>query len=181
MGCNLHGAEALVLAASRGGSMENLRRISHALSPLALTILRVVLGFVMAVHGWMKLVDYGSWRANIANMGIPAPDVFAALSTAAELVGGLGLIVGLLTPIAAFGVLCNMLVAIFVVHRENGLLAQNGGFEYPLVLAASALLFLVHGAGPISVDHAIFGRWGRHRERPVREVYPRHEGELPAT
>jgi putative oxidoreductase len=142
-----------------------------------MTILRVVVGFVMAVHGWMKFADYDGWRASIANFGIPAPDLFAALSMAAELAGGIGLIVGLLTPIAAFGVLCNMLVAIFFVHRENGLLAQNGGFEYPLVLAASALFFLVHGAGPISVDHMIFGR--KHRRERIVETYPRYDREVP--
>lgn len=153
--------------------MERLRALSRTSTPGALTILRVVTGFVMAVHGWLKLTDYAGWKATLVEMGIPAPDVFAALSTAAELAGGIGLILGLLTPIAAFAVLVNMLVAIFVVHREGGLLAQNGGFEYPLIVAAVMLFFLVRGGGPISLDALLFRERGEPRERRPRAPFRR--------
>ncbi|HEY8428511.1 MAG TPA: DoxX family protein [Sandaracinaceae bacterium] len=147
------------------------------LTPVALTILRVVLGFVMAVHGWLKLADFDAWESSLAQLGVPAPTFFAALSTAAELAGGVGLVVGFLTPIAAFGVLLNMLVGIFLVHRENGFLVQNGGFEYPLILAALALFFLVRGAGPVSVDRAFFGYRAEEHGRAPR---PRLRHEAPA-
>ena len=143
--------------------MEALRSYSRTISPFALTVLRVVAGIIMTVHGWMKLADYSGWIESVGGMGIPAPEIFGALAMAAELAGGIGLVLGLLTPIAAFGVLCNMLVAIFVVHLENGLLARDGGFEFPLILGATALFFMVRGAGPISLDRALFGRH-RHVE-----------------
>lgn len=156
--------------------MERLRATSRALTPPALTILRVVFGFVMAVHGWLKLADFDAWQSTVAQMGVPAPTLLATLSTAAELVGGIGLVVGLLTPVAALAVLVNMIVAIFLVHLEGGLLMQNNGFEYPLILAALALFFLVRGAGPVSVDRAIFGRRAgeheRRRHAPFRREAP---------
>ena len=65
---------------------------------------------------------------------------------------GLGLIFGLLTPIAAAGVAFTMLVAILSAHIQNGLLAKNNGFEYPLTLMMAALWLMMRGAGPFSVD-----------------------------
>lgn len=140
------------------------------LSPFALTALRVALGVVMAVHGWMKLMDYDAWAGSVAGMGIPLPSIAAPLAIAGELAGGVGLILGLLTPIAAFGVLCVALTAIFTVHLENGLLAQDGGFEYPMLIAFAALFFVVRGAGPISVDRFVRAA----RRRSPRETDERH-------
>ncbi|MCZ7677423.1 MAG: DoxX family protein [Sandaracinaceae bacterium] len=155
--------------------MDRLRSLSRALTPGALTILRVVVGFVLLVHGWMKLTSFEAWRGMVADLGVPAPDVFAAFSTAAELGGGIGLMLGLLTPIAALAVLVNMIVAILLVHADAGLLAAEGGFEYPLVLALVALFFLVRGAGPASVDALIFRRRPERERgavRPFREEAP---------
>ena len=152
--------------------MNELRNASRKLRPLALTILRVAAGVIMAVHGWMKVTDFGAWQETLAGMGMPAPEIFAPLAVAAELAGGIGLILGLLTPIAAIGVLSSMLVAIFLVHLPNGLLASEGGFEYPLTMACVALYFVVRGGGPISVDHLIFGRKGRREpEEPRRREW----------
>lgn len=148
--------------------MDRLRSLSRALSPGALTILRIVVGFVLVVHGWMKLTNFDAWRGMIAELGLPAPDVFAALSTAAELGGGAGLMLGLLTPVAALLVLVNMSVAILLVHAEAGLLAAEGGFEYPLVLALVALFFLVRGPGPASLDALLFKRRAERERRPAR-------------
>src|SRR5687768_2649146 len=98
---------------------------------VTMTILRVVVGVIMTVHGFQKLSDLGATEANFANMGMPLPAVAVLLATAGEFLGGLGLIFGLLTRIAAFGVFCTMAVAVFFVHLTNGLLASNNGFEYP--------------------------------------------------
>jgi putative oxidoreductase len=106
----------------------------------------------MVVHGWMKLTDIAGTQGAFATMGIPEPEVAAYLAVAGELFGGLGLLVGLLTPIAGLGVLCTMIVAIAYAHFSNGLLAQNGGFEYPLTLGLVALYFVARGAGPVSLD-----------------------------
>jgi putative oxidoreductase len=121
-------------------------------TPVMLTVLRLVLGLIMTVHGWMKLTGVSEWKSNVAAMGLPAPEVMAPLAVAGELLGGLGLMVGLLTPIAALGTAATMVTAILAVHLPHGLLAKNNGFEYPLTLLAASLFFVVRGAGPISVD-----------------------------
>jgi putative oxidoreductase len=90
---------------------------------------------------------------------IPAPLAFLAIC--AEFFGGLGLIVGLLSRIAAFGILCNMVVAVLTVHAANGFFMnwtgqQKGeGFEYHLLAIALLLVVMVKGAGALSVDRAL--------------------------
>lgn len=122
------------------------------LEPLVLLIFRVTVGIVMAVHGWQKLTDIPTWTGHLTAMGVPFPQLSAYLSVAGEFGGGLGLIFGLLTPVAAFGVFCTMAVAVFKVHFANGLLAKNNGFEYPLVLMTAALYFMARGSGPFGLD-----------------------------
>lgn len=106
----------------------------------------------MTVHGWQKLSDIEKFVGFFTNMGIPAPKLAVYLAIGGEFFGGLGLIVGFLTPLAALGVLFTMAVAIFKVHLGNGLLAANNGFEYPMTIFFVALFFIMNGAGPISLD-----------------------------
>lgn len=124
--------------------------IRGRLEPFALTLLRISTGVIMAAHGWLKLQDLQATIEQFGSMGIPKAAVYLAI--AGELGGGLGLIVGLLTPIAAFGVFCTMLVAVLHVHLKNGLFAKDGGFEYPLTLMMVAFYFIMRGAGPVSLD-----------------------------
>ena len=92
-------------------------------------------------------------------MHIPAPLAFLAI--AAEFFGGLGLILGFLTRIAAFGIAVNMLVAIVTVHSAFGFFmnwsgAQKGeGFEYHLLVLAMTAFLMIRGAGAFSVDRAL--------------------------
>jgi putative oxidoreductase len=94
-------------------------------------------------------------------MGIPAG--FAFLDILAEFLGGIGLILGLLTRIAAFGIACVMLVAVVLVHHQFGLFMnwagnQKGeGFEYHLLALAITIVLMVKGGGAVSVDRAISG------------------------
>jgi putative oxidoreductase len=127
-------------------------------------LLRVVAGIVFVVHGAQKLMDISGTIQGFAGMGIPMPQYAVYLAIAGELLGGLGLLVGLLTRVAAFGPFCSMLVAIVAVHLKNGLMAKNGGFEYPLVLACVTLFFVAHGAPAFSLD-SLFSRSGRSRYR----------------
>src|ERR1700752_3091035 len=87
----------------------------------ASAIPRIVMGIVFFAHGAQKMLGWFGGYGFSGTMGffthqmrIPAP--FAFLSFCAEFFGGLGLIVGLLGRIAAFGIMCNMLVAIALVH-----------------------------------------------------------------
>jgi putative oxidoreductase len=90
-------------------------------------------------------------------MHIPA--VFAFLAICAEFFGGLGLILGFLSRIAAFGVLCNMVVAVVMIHHANGLFMNwNGdqkgeGIEYHLLAIAALLAIIIRGAGAYSIDY----------------------------
>jgi putative oxidoreductase len=163
-----HRSPSLVFAPERHA----LRSIAGA---SAYTLLRVAVGGVMTAHGMQKVLDLGAFRAQVEQLGIPAPAVAAPLALAGELLGGLGLIFGLLTPVAAFGVLAVMVVAILRVHLEHGLFAADGGFEFPLTLACAALCFMVNGGGPLSLDAVLTGRdrwWTRRRwalDRPPTE------------
>ena len=128
------------------------KTLCNKLGPLTWVLLRVVVGVIMTVHGWQKINSIPQTVEAFTNMGIPNPQIAVYLAIAGEFLGGLGLIVGLLTPVAAFGVACTMAVAIFKVHWAKGLLAQNGGYEYPLTLLMVALFFMTNGAGPLSLD-----------------------------
>jgi putative oxidoreductase len=126
---------------------------------VGLLLLRAVTGAAFALHGWMKItgpVGMFHWGDG---MGIPK--VFQFLAVAAEFGGGLGLIVGLLTPIASFGIICTMLVALFKVHLPAGHpFVSMGGPSYELaaVYLANALAILLLGPGAFSLDALIFGR-----------------------
>ena len=132
----------------------------------ALTILRVVLGIVFFAHGSQKMLGwfggYGfSGTMNFFTHDMHVPAVLAFLAIAAEFFGGLGLLIGLLTRIAAFGVTMNMLVAIFMVHLPNGLFMnwsgqQKGeGIEYHLLVLAMTVGIMMRGAGALSADRLL--------------------------
>jgi putative oxidoreductase len=134
-----------------------------------LTLLRLVLGVVFFFHGAQKALGWFGGYGFSGTMGfftgmlhIPAP--FAFLAICAEFLGGIGLIVGALGRIAAFGIACNMLVAIVMVHSHFGLFMnwsgqQKGeGFEYHLLAIAIALVLMARGSGSFSVDRALAGK-----------------------
>jgi putative oxidoreductase len=153
-----------------------MKLILDTLRPLALTTLRVVVGVIMLTHGWLKVADMPSWIASVEGLGIPWPEGMAWLAMAAELFGGMLLVVGLLTPLAALAIFANLMVAIFTVHRGQGLLAEGGGFELPLTLGVVALYFVFRGAGPLSLDALLLrkraDRKRADRRQPVTEPTP---------
>jgi putative oxidoreductase len=135
----------------------------------SLTIVRIVLGVLFFAHGAQKALGWFGGQGYSAAIGsftthMGIPYVFAVLAIMAEFLGGIGLILGLLTRVAAFGITVNMAVAIAMVHGANGLFMnwtgnQHGeGFEYHLLVLAIATLLMVRGAGAWSLDHAIFTR-----------------------
>jgi putative oxidoreductase len=119
---------------------------------LTITALRIGVGVILAVHGAMKVMDIPGTVQGFTALGIPKPEYAVYLAIAGELLGGLGLVVGLLTRVAAFGTFSAMAVAIAYAHWGHGLLTKSGGMEYPLVLALASLFFISHGAGPVSLD-----------------------------
>jgi len=131
-----------------------------------LTILRLFLGVVFFAHGAQKALGWfggygfqGTMGFFTQQMGIPAPLAFLAIC--AEFLGGIGLIVGFLSRVAAFGIFCNMLVAVSMVHHHFGLFMnwagnQKGeGFEYHLLAIAITIAIMIAGAGAVSVDASL--------------------------
>ena len=131
------------------------------------TILRLALGAVFFAHGAQKVLGwwgghgFSGTMQGFEHMGIPA--VFAFLAIAAEFLGGIGLILGLLGRVAAFGIACNMVVAIAKVHAPNGFFMNWGGgqkgegFEFHLLVLAMAAAIMIAGSGAWSVDRALSG------------------------
>jgi putative oxidoreductase len=124
--------------------------ILNKMQPLGLLVLRVVLGIIMVVHGWQKLHAGPSHFAETVH-GLGLPGWLAYISLTAECVGGLLIIAGFATRIAAFFILVDMLVALTKVHLHNGLTGQ-GGYQFVLTLAAVSFALILFGGGAISVD-----------------------------
>ncbi|HZR57935.1 MAG TPA: DoxX family protein [Terriglobales bacterium] len=137
-------------------------RYLDSLQPLALFVLRLVLGVIMIGHGYSKV--FGGLHHHVqfvSSLGLPG--WLAYLSAAAEFFGGILVIVGLLTRFAALAIAINLSVAIVKVHWHNGLLG-NGGYQFPLALVAIAFALIFFGAGPIALE-ALRGGVGSGRSR----------------
>jgi putative oxidoreductase len=142
-----------------------LRRLLQTNNDPVLTVVRLVLGIVFFAHGSQKMLGWFGGYGFSGTMGFfehnGIPAVFAFLAIAAEFFGGIGLLLGLLTRVAAFGITCNMLVAIATVHARNGLFmnwtgTQKGeGFEFHLLALAITLLIMARGAGALSLDRLL--------------------------
>lgn len=127
-------------------------RYLDRLQPLALLVMRLALGAVMVGHGYQKVFRGGLHHHAqfVASLGMPA--WLGYVSAFTEFFGGLLLIVGLFTRLAAFAVCVNMCVAIAKVHFHNGLLGDRG-YQFPLALAAIAFALIFFGGGAIALDH----------------------------
>ncbi len=138
---------------------------------IGLLILRLTVGLTLAAHGTQKLFGW------FGGPGLDATGQFfemlrffpgrrhALMAGLAETGGGLLLALGLTTPVAAALIFSVMFVAAVTVHIKKGFFAQNGGYEYTLVLGVAALSVPFTGAGSLSLDallgHSVSGAlWG---------------------
>jgi putative oxidoreductase len=132
---------------------------------VGLLILRLVVGLTLAAHGAQKLLGwfggYGIAGTGqfLEQLGFRPGRLHAAQAGIVEVVGGLFLAVGLLTPAAAAAVVAVMLVATVSVHFKGGFFLQGGGYEYTLVLGTAALALAFTGPGAISLDQALGISW----------------------
>jgi putative oxidoreductase len=143
-----------------------LKKLLQTENDFSSFVLRILLGIVFFPHGMQKVFGWfggagfnGTMEGFSVKMGIPV--FFAFLAILAESAGSLGLLTGFLTRIAAFGIACNMVVAIFMVHLKNGFFMnwfgnqQGEGFEYHILAIAIALALMIKGGGRWSVDRLI--------------------------
>jgi putative oxidoreductase len=141
-------------------TFQRLFKTNDSLTPL---LVRLTLGIVMFAHGAQLALGWFGGYGFSATMGfftqqLHIPALFAFLAIAAEFAGSIGLIVGALSRVAAFGIAATMVVAMLMVHTPNGLFmnwsgAQKGeGFEYHLLAIALAVVVMINGAGKWSLD-----------------------------
>ena len=128
--------------------------------PFGALVMRLVLGAIFVAHGYGKIIPRGAlynFTHYVAHLGMPPWLGYVAAFT--EFFGGILLILGLVTRVAAFAGTIDMAVAIVKVHLHGGLTGHGGqpGFEFPLALFALALMLVFTGAGTLALDD-LFGR-----------------------
>jgi len=125
---------------------------------IGVLILRLVLGLTMAAHGYNKFFGPGGIGGTAGwfdSIGMRPGAFHARVAASTEVAAGLGLALGLLTPIASAAFVALMLVAAWTVHRKNGFFITKEGWEYNLVLAAAAVAVAV-APGRLSLDQMLF-------------------------
>jgi putative oxidoreductase len=128
---------------------------------IAMLVLRVGIGSIFVAHGLQKLLGWWGgpgwegWKGFIGSLGVRPPLFWASISLAAELGGGLALILGLLVPLAAAGLVAQSLVLLWRIHWPNGFWSPNGGIEFPVAFLVGAFAVQVLGPGSWSLDAAL--------------------------
>ena len=132
------------------------------LQPLGLLALRCGAGAILLGYGYQKVFHgLSQYAGYIQSTGMPA--WLGYVSAFTEFLGGIALILGLLTRLASFGLFINMVVATKVKMGGAHFLSSGAGWEFPMILAVVCLVLLFFGAGPISLDWVFF-RGGGERD-----------------
>lgn len=143
------------------------------LDDIALLLARIALGVILIAHGWQKFNEWtlAGTASAFGDMGVPAPGLTSAIAAAAELVGGVLVLVGLLTPVVAVLNILVLMSAFVLVHVQAGVFVDNGGYELVLGLAAGLLLIAARGAGKFSIDALLPGSAYRnqHTDQPAEQ------------
>jgi putative oxidoreductase len=142
-----------------------LQKLMKTSDDFAVTLLRLALGVVFFAHGAQKVLGWFGGYGFQATLGfftqqMHIPAALAVLAIAAEFLGGIGLLIGFLGRVAAFGIATDMVVAVTLVHRHVGFFAnwygtQKGeGYEYHILAIAACLAIMIKGSGALSIDRS---------------------------
>ncbi|MFJ9818449.1 DoxX family protein [Streptomyces sp. NPDC101151] len=134
-----------------------------------LLLIRLTFGLLMAAHGAQKV--FGIFGGDgltatgqaFAGLGYRPGKLFAVIGGLSELLGGLGLAVGLFTPLAAAALIGVMINAMATVSGAHGLWDTDGGVEYSVCIAVVALSIAAIGPGRLALDRLFpwgTGGWG---------------------
>jgi putative oxidoreductase len=137
---------------------ETLLKTSNTLAFLPI---RLGVGIVMAAHGAQKLFGWfggyglqGTGQFFAENLGLKPGVLMAAMAGGTEFIGGILLIIGLLTRVAGLSLVGTMAIAIITAH-SSAFFASNNGMEYPLTLLLASLALAIGGGGALSVDRKL--------------------------
>jgi putative oxidoreductase len=141
-----------------------------ATAPTWITVpLRLTLGIIMIAHGAQKVFGYWGGKGFSAFIQNDPPFAFMrpgwlwmSAAALAELVGGLFVLLGLLTRLGALSIAAVMLVAMIGVHW-GAFFMSNRGVEYTVALLGMALALVIAGGGQASIDRMLMGPGGRRR------------------
>jgi len=124
---------------------------------IAYTALRVVAGYNLLMHGWLKIGTYGLAGVTgfMAKAGLEPAAAFAVAAMFLETVGGICIIIGLFTRFFAAALAIELLIGFFAVHLKAGFDVTKGGYEYILLLGVVMFAIAIRGGGPYSVDRLI--------------------------
>lgn len=125
---------------------------SKTLPSLGLLAFRMVMGAAFILHGLGKVPHAFNWMG-----AAPVPGILQAMAAYSEFGGGIGLLLGLLTPLSALGLIGTMLGALLLAHlpANHPFVSPDGGqsYELPLTYLVGALLILLNSPGKFSVDY----------------------------
>jgi putative oxidoreductase len=124
---------------------------------IAYTLVRVVIGYNLFMHGWVKLTVMGAAGVGgfMAKNGLHPGIAFAYAAIILETIGALCIIFGLFTRFFAAALAIELLIGMFAVHWAHGFSYTKGGYEYILLLGIVMFAIAIRGGGPYSVDRMI--------------------------
>jgi putative oxidoreductase len=124
---------------------------------IAYTALRVIVGYILLMHGWLKVGTFGLAGVSgfMAKAGLEPASAFAVAAMFLETIGAICIIIGLLTRFFAAALAIELLIGLLAVHLKAGFSVSNGGYEFILLLGIVMFAIAIRGGGPYSIDRLI--------------------------
>jgi len=135
----------------------NLAGFYESWRDVAYTLIRVIVGFNLLMHGWLKVGTFGLAGTGgfMDSIGLHPGIAFAVAAIFLETIGAICIIIGLFTRFFAAALAIEVAVALFAVHIKAGFFWNSGATEYVLLLGIVLFAIAIRGGGPYSVDHRI--------------------------